>query len=105
MVIRQRILVALIALFAISPAWALSSIEASVDRNPAIEGEYLVLTVKADDDVKTAKLDTSALLRDFIVGRTSVSRSTQIVNFDSRKETRWQILIAPKPPANCKSQR
>lgn len=96
MVIRQRILVALIALFAISPAWALSSIEASVDRNPAIEGEYLVLTVKADDDVKTAKLDTSALLRDFIVGRTSVSRSTQIVNFDSRKETRWQILIAPK---------
>ncbi len=78
------------------PAYALTTLEASVDRNPAIEGEYLVLTVKADDDVSNASLNTSALLDDFTIGRTSVSRSTQIVNFDASKETRWQVLIAPK---------
>lgn len=35
-------------------------------------------------------------MKDFIVGRTSVSRSTQIINFDARKETRWQVMLAPK---------
>nr|WP_275658925.1 BatD family protein [Shewanella sp. Isolate11] len=78
------------------PAYALTKLETSVDRNPAIEGEYLVLTIKADDEVDNASLDTRALLKDFIVGRTSVSRSTQIMNFDASKETRWQILLAPK---------
>jgi len=55
-----------------------------------------VLNVSADDEVDTGKLDTSILLKDFIVGRTSVSRSTQIMNFDAVKETRWQVLLAPK---------
>lgn len=55
-----------------------------------------MLNVSADDEVDTGKLDTSILLKDFIVGRTSVSRSTQIMNFDAVKETRWQVLLAPK---------
>ncbi|MCE9679529.1 BatD family protein [Shewanella sp. AS1] len=79
-----------------SPAFALAKLETSVDRNPAVEGEYLVLTITADDDVSNGSLDTRALLKDFTVGRTSVSRSTQILNFDASKETRWQVLIAPK---------
>lgn len=96
MVNRYFLTFALLALTLIQPAFALTQLETSVDRNPAIEGEYLVLTIKADDDISNGSLDTSALLKDFIVGRTSVSRSTQIVNFDARKETRWQVLLAPK---------
>ena len=96
MVVSRRLLLALVTLAFSIPTFAISQLETSVDRNPAVEKEYLVLTISADDDVKTGDLDTSPLLKDFIVGRTSVSRSTQIVNFDSRKQTRWQILLAPK---------
>ncbi|AQS36963.1 Oxygen tolerance [Shewanella psychrophila] len=96
MVVSRRLLLALVTLVFSIPTFAISQLETSVDRNPAVEKEYLVLTISADDDVKTGDLDTSALLKDFIVGRTSVSRSTQIVNFDSKKQTRWQILLAPK---------
>lgn len=77
-------------------ALALTELQASVDKNPVSQGEYVALTVTADDDLQSQALDTSALLKDFIVGRTSVGRSTQIINFDTRKETRWQILLAPK---------
>lgn len=79
-----------------SPALALTELLATIDRNPVIKGEYFVLNVVADDDINAAELDTSALLKDFQVGRTSVGRSTQIVNFDTRRETRWQILLSPK---------
>ena len=96
MVIRRFLTLACLALSLSAPAYALTKVETSVDRNPAIQGEYLVLSIKADDDVDNASLDTSGLLKDFIVGRTSVSRSTQIMNFDASKETRWQILLAPK---------
>ncbi len=100
MVIRQLFIAALLTLSVSFPSFAISKIETSVDRNPAVEGEYLVLTINADDDINTGQLDTSALLRDFIVGRTSVSRSTKIINFDTQKLTRWQVLLAPKRSGN-----
>jgi hypothetical protein len=79
-----------------SPALALTKLMATVDRNPVVKGEYFVLNITADDDLNSSALDTSGLLKDFMVGRTSIGRSTQIVNFDSRQETRWQILLSPK---------
>lgn len=96
MVIRQFFILLILCIAVIEPAFALSKLEASVDRNPVMEGEYFVLNISADDEVDTGKLDTTILLKDFIVGRTSVSRSTQIMNFDAVKETRWQVLLAPK---------
>lgn len=78
------------------PALALTELMATVDRNPVVKGEYFVLNLVADDDLSASALDTSALLKDFMVGRTSVGRSTQIINFNSHKETRWQILLSPK---------
>ncbi|PTA49801.1 hypothetical protein C9I43_04325 [Shewanella morhuae] len=96
MVIRQFFILLLLAIGVVNPAFALTKIEATVDRNPVMLGEYFVLNISVDDEIDTGKLDTSALLRDFIVGRTSVSRSTQIMNFDAVKETRWQVLLAPK---------
>lgn len=96
MVKRQFIILILLFIGVLNPAYALTKLEASVDRNPVMEGEYFVLNISADDELDTGKLDTTILLKDFIVGRTSVSRSTQIINFDAVKETRWQVLLAPK---------
>ncbi|WP_299806466.1 BatD family protein [uncultured Shewanella sp.] len=96
MVVRHIFILAIIALTAAFPASALTMLQASVDRNPVMEGESLILTVTADDDLNSGKLDTSSLLKDFIVGRTSISRSKQIMNFDASNETRWQVLLSPR---------
>ncbi|NRD74382.1 protein BatD [Shewanella sp. VB17] len=100
MLIRQIMLVAIITLSGSFPSFALSNLETSVDRNPAVEGQYLVLTITADDDVNTGKLDTSGLLKDFAVGRTSVSRNTQIINFNTSKKTIWQVMLSPLHSGN-----
>ncbi|MGS0827539.1 BatD family protein [Shewanella sp. 0m-8] len=100
MVIRHIFLLAIIAITTAFPASAITQLQASVDRNPVMEGETLVLTVTADDDLNSGKLDTSSLLKDFIVGRTSISRSKKIMNFDASNETRWQVLLSPKNSGN-----
>ncbi|WP_076537177.1 BatD family protein [Shewanella sp. UCD-KL21] len=92
----NRIILALVAILFTGQALAVTNIQATVDRNPVMQGEYFVLNVTADDDVNAGSLDTSILLKDFVVGRTSVGRSTQIVNFNSSKETRWQVLLSAK---------
>lgn len=77
---------------------ALSQVSATVDKNPVIANESFILEVVADDDVDTNALDTSVLMKDFIVGRTSVSSQTSMVNFNTTKTTRWTtVLIARKP--------
>ncbi|GGQ28699.1 BatD family protein [Shewanella litoralis] len=91
-----RTLFSLLLFIIASPAFALSQVQATVDKNPVSEGEYFVLDIVADDDLNAGALDTSVLLDDFIVGRTSVGRSTKMVNFDTTRETRWQVLLSPK---------
>ncbi|GGP53469.1 hypothetical protein GCM10009347_20380 [Shewanella algicola] len=91
-----RTLCSLLLFIIASPAFALSQVQATVDRNPVVAGEYFVLDIVADDDLNAGALDTSVLLQDFIVGRTSVGRSTKMVNFDTTRETRWQVLLSPK---------
>ena len=95
-----RILLSLILIIIAPSVMALSQVEASIEKNPVIEGEYFVLNITADDDLNAGALNTSALLENFIVGRTSVGRSTQMVNFNTTKETRWQVLIAVKSSGN-----
>ncbi|MCL1068657.1 BatD family protein [Shewanella olleyana] len=92
----NRIVIALLAILFTGQVFAVTQIQATVDRNPVMQGEYFVLNVTADADLNAGLLDTSPLLKDFVVGRTSVGRSTQIVNFDATKETRWQVLLSAK---------
>ncbi len=94
----NRIVIGLLAILFTGQVYAVTQIQATVDRNPVMQGEYFVLNVTANADLNAGSLDTSILLKDFIVGRTSVGRSTQIVNFDSSKETRWQVLLSAKNP-------
>ncbi|WP_291611669.1 BatD family protein [Colwellia sp.] len=74
-------------------AYALSKVTATIDKNPAMINESILLTVIADDDVGRNALDTSPLLNDFIVGQTSVSSQTSMINFKTSRITKWQIIL------------
>ncbi len=75
---------------------ALTKVVSSIDKNPVIANESFVLTVTADDDVDADALDTSALLNDFIVGRTSVSSQTSMINFNTTRTTTWTTVLIAK---------
>jgi len=100
-------LLALTTLCLSQAAYALTSVTASIDNNPVMSNESIVLTVVADDSVDRDDLDTSPLLTDFIVARTEVSSQTSMVNFKTSRTTRWQIVLIPRnrgdltiPPLN-----
>ncbi len=73
--------------------YALSKVTAVVDKNPAMINESILLTVTADDNVNRNALDTSPLLSDFIVGQTSVSSQTSMINFKTSRMTKWKIVL------------
>ncbi|MBU2892069.1 BatD family protein [Colwellia sp. D2M02] len=75
------------------PSYALSQVTASVDKNPVMVNESIVLTVIADDDVDQRALDTSPLLADFIVGRTSFRSYSSSINFKTTLTSQWQIVL------------
>ena len=77
-------------------SYALTKLTASVDKNPVITNESVVLTITADDDIDRNALDTSALLSDFIVGRTSVSSQTSMVNFNTTRTTTYNTVLIPR---------
>jgi len=94
-------LLTLVTTLATSPmALALTKVTASIDTNPVVSNDSIVLTVIADDNVDRDALDTSALLTDFFITRTDVSSQTNIVNFTTNKTTRWQIVLIPKTTGN-----
>lgn len=82
-------------------AYALTKVTASVDRNPAMVNESLVLTVIADDSISADAFDPSVLKTDFVVGSTSVSSQTSMVNMDMTRTTRWTTLLIPKQQGNA----
>lgn len=93
-----KVIISLLAILLSLNSYALSKVSATVDKNPVMVNESLILTVIADDDVDANRLDTSALLSDFIVGRTSVSSQTSMINFNTSRTTTWTtVLIARKP--------
>jgi len=87
----------LVILLGISQAsYALTKLTASIDSNPVMSNESIVLTVIADDSVERDALDTSPLLQHFIVARTEVSSQTSMVNWSTTRTTRWQIVLIPR---------
>ena len=90
-------LLSIMALLAVSQTvLALTSLTASIDANPVMSNESILLTVIADDSVDRDELDSSQLLNDFIIARTEVSSQTSIINFKTSKTTRWQIVLIPR---------
>lgn len=79
-------------------SYALDSLTTSIDKNPATVNESLVLTVIANDSMDADAFDPSELNKDFIVGRTSVSSQTSMVNFKTTRMTRWSTVLVPQKP-------
>jgi hypothetical protein len=95
-VVKQIFILALLSLTLCNfSAKATTKVVASVDKNPVMINESFILEITADDDVDSDAFDSSALLKDFIVGRTSVSSQTSMINFKTSRTTRWStVLIA-----------
>ncbi len=94
-------LLTLLTILAVSQAtYALTKVTASIDTNPVMSNESIVLTVIADDSVERDSLDTTPLLKNFTLARTEVSSQTSMVNFKTSKTTRWQIVLIPRQTGN-----
>lgn len=99
MVTRIQSLILSLLLITVAPlSYALTSLTAQLDRNPAMAGETVILTLTADDSVSSDKLDTSALLKQFIVGQTNIGRSTQVVNGKVNRISTWNIALIARTP-------
>lgn len=77
-------------------ASALTQVTASVDKNPVMINESLILTVVADDYLNTDAFDSSSLLKNFVVGRTSISRQNSSINGNTTQTTTWTTLLVPR---------
>jgi hypothetical protein len=73
-----------------------TELTASVDKNPVLLDESIVLTVTAKGDPSRDAFDPSILSKDFVVGRTSVSSQTQMINFDTTRSTIWNTILIPR---------
>lgn len=86
----------MLAMLLSNTVYALTNVSASIDKNPATVDESIVLTLIADDSVSADAFDSSVLQKDFIVGGTSVSSQTRMVNFDTTRTTQWTTLLIPR---------
>lgn len=94
----QGVCMVVLVVFSAASYADVTEIEATVDKNPVIANESFVLTVTFNDDVGNSAFQPQQLLSDFMVGRTSVSRQTSIMNGELNKLTRFTtVLIAEQP--------
>ena len=95
--LQSTLIVFLLTLLLSTAAYAdVHSLEATIDRNPVMLDEAIRLTVTADGSADRDAFDSSPLLKDFVVGRTSVSSQTSIVNFDTKRTTVWTTTLFPR---------
>lgn len=55
-------------------------ISASVNENPIVQGNSFILEIRANESISASDWDSSALLTDFVVGRTSTNSQTSYMN-------------------------
>jgi hypothetical protein len=71
-------------------------VSASVDKNPVMVNESFILLVVANGEVNRDAFDSSFLMKDFVVGRTSISSQTKMINFDTTRTTTWSTVLIPR---------
>lgn len=86
----------LAALCLSSQIQAATQLKASVDKNPAMYGEAIMLQLVLDEKVDAGALDFAVLEADFRVTGPSVSQSMQIINGQSSQSTSWQLSLFPR---------
>ena len=78
------------------PLQAFAQLTATVDKNPALQGEAITLEVTADARVSADAINFRVLEQDFTVMVPSVSTSTQIINGQASQSTSWKVVLLPK---------
>jgi hypothetical protein len=73
-----------------------TNLTATVDKNPVLLDESVMLQVTALGGADRDDIDFSALTQHFRVGQPSVSQSTQIINFDRTTTTTWTLQLFPR---------
>jgi hypothetical protein len=95
-----RILLSCLLLCFSTLGYALTQVTATIDKNPVALGESIVLEITADDDIDSDDFDPKTLQQllsqDFMVGNTSVSSQTSIINFNRSYTTTWRTILIPK---------
>ena len=71
-------------------------VSASVDKNPVMVDESFILSVVANGEVDRDAFDSSLLMKDFVVGRTSVSSQTKMINLVTTRSTSWSTILIPQ---------
>ena len=92
----QFAVIMLIAMIFAAPLYAMTSLTARIDKNPALQGEAITLEVIADSRVAADAINFRVLEQDFTVMVPSVSSSTQIINGQSSQSTSWKVVLLPK---------
>lgn len=92
----QPVFLILLICFSTTSHSQTSKVEASIDKNPVMLDESFTLTVTANGDVERDEFDSSALLSSFVVGRTSVSSQTRMINFQTTRSTTWSTSLFPR---------
>lgn len=75
---------------------SVTNVRAQIDKNPVMVDEAIRLSVIAAGDPSRDAFDSSALLNDFVVGRTAISNRTSIVNGTRSKTTTWTTTLFPR---------
>lgn len=86
----------LLLCLSLSPLQAATLLQASVDKNPVMLGEELLLQIELDEKVSGNQLDFSVLANDFNFSAPAISQSMQIINGRSSQSTRWQLSLFAK---------
>ncbi len=89
-----RLLLALLMLAWLAPVQA--AVRATLDRDQAIEGDPVTLTIRQEGGIAGAEPDLTPLQQDFTVQGTSRGSEIRIVNGRRSAATFWSIRLLPK---------
>ncbi|EKE83809.1 BatD family protein [Idiomarina xiamenensis] len=96
-----RLLIILVCLISSWAAQAeITEVTASIDKNPVVVNESFVLRVEVNDDVNADQYQPSQLFDNFVVGRTTTSRETAVINGYLTKKTRFTTVLISQQPGN-----
>lgn len=91
-----KFLATALLLFIAPATLAATSLVATVDKNPVMMGEELLLQIELDEKVSGNQIDFSVLANDFNFSAPAISQSMQIINGRSSQSTRWQLSLFAK---------
>ncbi|SNY51512.1 Oxygen tolerance [Arsukibacterium tuosuense] len=79
-----------------APAFAISQLDAQLDKNPVMLGESVLLEVTADSRLPANSINFRVLDNNFTVMVPSVNQSTSVINGDVSHSTTWTVTLLPK---------